>query len=68
MRLLHALLLLTLVEFTSVSGSPVSVNPDAVEAVFVRPGQHAEMRLLSGAIVDVSESYGDVVRKLRGSQ
>jgi uncharacterized protein YlzI (FlbEa/FlbD family) len=62
-----AALSLVLVQFTSVSGAPVAVNPEAVEAVFVRPGHHSEMRLLSGAIVDVSEDYDDVVRKLRAA-
>jgi hypothetical protein len=63
---LLALLLVALLEFTSRAGAPIAINPDAVEAVFERPGQHAEIRLLSGAIVEVSESYADTVRRLRG--
>ena len=62
-----AAFLLVLVEFTSRTGTPIAVNPDAVEAVFPTPGQHAEMRMISGQLVDVSESYAVVVRRLRGS-
>jgi hypothetical protein len=61
------LLLLLLVEFTSRTGSPIAVNPESVEAVFPTAGQHAELRLLSGQLVEVSESYVVVVRRLRGS-
>ncbi len=61
------LLLLVLIEFVSRTGSPVAVNPDAVEAVFERPGGHSEIRTLSGALVELSNSYEDVVRKLRGA-
>ena len=62
-----SLLLLVLIEFVSRSGSPIAVNPDAVEAVFERPGHHSEIRLLSGALVELANSYEDVVRKLRGA-
>jgi hypothetical protein len=62
-----SLLLLVLVEFVARSGAPVAVNPDAVEAVFERPGHHADIRLLSGALVELANSYEDVVRKLRGA-
>ena len=62
-----SLLLLVLIEFVSRSGSPIDVNPDAVEAVFERPGHHSEIRLLSGALVELANSYEDVVRKLRGA-
>jgi len=66
-RLIRSVLFfIVLVEFTSRTGAPIAINPDAVEAVFERPGQHAEIRLLSGAIVEVSESYVDAVRRLRG--
>lgn len=66
-RVLQTLLLLLLLEFTSRTGAPIAVNPDAVEAVFDRPVHHAEIRLISGAIVEVRESYEEVVRRLRGS-
>jgi|HubBroStandDraft_2_1064218.scaffolds.fasta_scaffold01263_14 hypothetical protein len=59
------LLLLLLLEFTSRAGAPVAINPDAVEAVFERPGHHADIRLLSGALVELANSYADVVSKLR---
>lgn len=66
-RVLQTLLLLLLLEFTSRTGAPIAVNPDAVEAVFERPEHHAEIRLISGTLVEVSESYVDVVRRLRGT-
>jgi hypothetical protein len=38
-----------------------------VEAVFERPGQHSDVRLISGTLVELANSYADVVRRLRGS-
>lgn len=56
--------------FVFSSGSPISINPDAVSQVSVLKGmiveEHAIIHRLDGGSVEVKELYVEVVKKLSG--
>lgn len=54
-----------LIRFKSLNDNPVCVNPDFVEAVFVRDEKTVTLHMASGADVVVQGTFDEVLARLR---